>query len=93
MKTHRWADIKNKDMSPERRAELDAVRTYLVTYERDGSMWLARIESLDGCHTQGSTIDEARERIREALGLFDKDAAGAILVDDVRTADDPNPLK
>jgi predicted RNase H-like HicB family nuclease len=62
--------------------------SYRVTYEHDGSMWFAHIDALEGCHTQGRTIAQARERIREALSLFDKKAARAILVDDVRS-----PLK
>jgi predicted RNase H-like HicB family nuclease len=61
-----------------------AVKNYKVIYEHDGSMWFARIASLDGCFTQGRTIAQARERIREALALFDPHAGRAVLVDDVR---------
>ncbi|MGO8993776.1 MAG: type II toxin-antitoxin system HicB family antitoxin [Polyangiaceae bacterium] len=61
-----------------------AVKDYKVIYEHDGSMWFARIASLDGCHTQGRTIAQARERIRDALSLFDEQADRAVLVDDVR---------
>lgn len=59
--------------------------TYKVVYDRDESgWWLGRVPSVPGCHTQGRTIDEARRRIREALGLFVDDADKARLVDDVR---------
>jgi predicted RNase H-like HicB family nuclease len=59
--------------------------TYKVVYDRDESgWWLARVPSVPGCHTQGRTVDEARRRIREALGLFVDDAGKTRLVDAVR---------
>jgi predicted RNase H-like HicB family nuclease len=64
------------------------MKTYTVTYERDeDSMWVASIEALPGCHTQGRTIAQARRRIKEALAAYlddDKAAARARLVDDVK---------
>jgi predicted RNase H-like HicB family nuclease len=60
-------------------------RTYRVVYERDETgLWLARIQGVPGCHTQGRTLAQARERIREALSLFDDHAPSARLEDDVR---------
>jgi hypothetical protein len=35
------------------------------------------VPAVPGCHTQGATIDETRQRIREALALFVEDAADA----------------
>jgi predicted RNase H-like HicB family nuclease len=62
-----------------------AVSSYRVTYERDQSgWWVASVRGVRGCHTQGRTVDEARRRIREALGLFADDARTATLVDDVK---------
>ena len=59
--------------------------TYRVVYERDESgHWIASVPRVKGCHTYGRSINEARERIREALGLFVKNAARARLADDVR---------
>jgi predicted RNase H-like HicB family nuclease len=61
------------------------MRSYTVTYRRDSAgWWVAAVCGVRGCHTQGRTIRQARERIREALGLFVKGAARARLVDDVR---------
>jgi predicted RNase H-like HicB family nuclease len=64
------------------------MKSYKVTYERDEDRWwVASIESLPGCHTQGRTIDQARRRIREALSAYlddDKTAARARLIDDIR---------
>ena len=48
----------------------EAVKSYRVAYERDKSgWWIATVRGVRGCHTQGRTVDEARRRIREALGL------------------------
>jgi len=66
----------------------NAMKTYTVTYERDEDrVWVASIEALPGCHTQGRTIAQARRRIREALAAYlddEKAAARAHLVDEVR---------
>ena len=44
--------------------------TYNVRYELDeAGWWVAHVQGVPGCHTQGHTIDEARERIFEALQL------------------------
>jgi predicted RNase H-like HicB family nuclease len=57
---------------------------YHVLYERDeSSWWVASVRAVKGCHTQGRTVEEARRRIREALGLFVADAESAELVDEV----------
>ena len=49
----------------------EAVKSYRVAYERDESgWWVATVRGVRGCHTQGRTVDEARRRIRQALGLF-----------------------
>jgi predicted RNase H-like HicB family nuclease len=60
-------------------------KTYKVTYERyEKGLWVAHVKGIVGCHTQGRTIAQARDRIREALGLFDEHADKAQLEDDVR---------
>lgn len=62
------------------------MKSYTVTYERDESgLWVAEIASVPGCFTQGRTIEQARERIREALSLFIGDRAQRVtLHDDVK---------
>ena len=61
------------------------MKSYRVIYERDESgHWIATVPRVKGCHSYGRSISEARERVREALGLFVKHAARARLVDDVR---------
>jgi predicted RNase H-like HicB family nuclease len=62
-----------------------AMKSYEVSYQRDETgWWVASIPTVQGCHTQGRTIEEARRRIREALSLFADDADRAELVDRVR---------
>ena len=47
-----------------------AKKTYTVRYERDGDgWWVATVPDVQGCHTQGKSIAQARKRIREALAL------------------------
>jgi predicted RNase H-like HicB family nuclease len=63
----------------------EVVKTYLVTYERDeAGWWVASVRGVRGCHTEGRTVDEARRRIVEAMGLFVDDARSARIVDDVK---------
>jgi predicted RNase H-like HicB family nuclease len=59
--------------------------TYKVVYDRDESgTWIADVPSVPGCHSYGRTIEQARERVREALELWVRDAGTAYLVDEVR---------
>lgn len=45
--------------------------TIEVRYELDETgWWLATVPAIPGCHTQGRTIEQAENRIREALTLF-----------------------
>jgi len=68
-------------------------RSYTVLYERDSTgWWVASVPQVPGCHTQGRTIRQARERIREALGLFVKNVSKVRLVDDVRLPKDVRRL-
>lgn len=60
-------------------------RAYRVILERDESgAWIAWVPRVGGCHTYGRTLEQARRRIREALGLWIDDANTAELVEDVR---------
>ncbi len=74
-------------------ATMAKTRTYKVVYERDEKgLWVAEVESIPGCHTQGRTIAQARERIREALSLFDAQADKAPLQERVRLPSNVNRL-
>ena len=65
-----------------------AIRTFRVTYERDrDGWWVARIPELPGCNTQGRTLAEAQEEIRDALASWTGDrkfASAATLVSEIR---------
>jgi predicted RNase H-like HicB family nuclease len=57
---------------------------YRVVFERDESgAWLARVPKIRGCHTYGRTLDQARARVREALGLWIDDADRVEFVEEV----------
>jgi predicted RNase H-like HicB family nuclease len=61
------------------------MKTYVVLYEIDESgWWVASVPSVQGCQTQGRSIDEAKARIREALSLFLDDADKVQLKDKVQ---------
>jgi predicted RNase H-like HicB family nuclease len=54
--------------------------TYRVDISRDESgAWIARVPDVPGCHTYGRSLEQARRRIREALGLWVSDADRADL--------------
>jgi predicted RNase H-like HicB family nuclease len=56
------------------------MKTYTVVYERDeDGWWVAEVPEVPGCHTQGRAIDQARERILDALSLYSDDATPILL--------------
>jgi predicted RNase H-like HicB family nuclease len=64
-------------------------KTYRAVYELDQSgHWIVTVPAVKGCHTYGRSIRQARQRIREALGLFVRGAERVHLVDDVRLPTD-----
>ena len=57
---------------------------YRLDLERDESgAWIARVPDVPGCHTYGRTLEQARRRIREALGLWVDDAATTEFVEQI----------
>jgi predicted RNase H-like HicB family nuclease len=61
------------------------MRTYRVIYERDeDGWWVAEVPEVAGCHTQGRTIEQARERILDALSLFIVEGNEPLLSEEVR---------
>ena len=62
--------------------------TYRVKLTRDDDgAWLARVPSVPGCHTYGRSIEQAMNRIREALSLWVDDAVTAELQPDIRLSE------
>jgi predicted RNase H-like HicB family nuclease len=39
-------------------------------FEQDGDWWIAYIEEIPGVNSQGRTIEEARENLKEAVKLI-----------------------
>ena len=69
---------------------MGAKRLVHVTYEQDESgAWIAEVREQRECHTYGRSIAQAKERIREAMQLFDQ-LDGAEVVDEVVL---PAPVK
>jgi len=42
--------------------------TVLIEQDEDG-LYVAKVPELEGCHTQGSTLEEAVNRIKEAIAV------------------------
>ena len=44
--------------------------TFTAVFEQDGPWWIVYVEELPGANSQGATIDEARENLKEAIQLI-----------------------
>jgi predicted RNase H-like HicB family nuclease len=42
---------------------------FTAVFEREDNWWIAYVEELPGAHTQGTTLEEARENLKEAVAL------------------------
>jgi predicted RNase H-like HicB family nuclease len=42
---------------------------FTAVYEEDGDWWIAYVEEIPGANTQGRTLEEARENLKEAVEL------------------------
>lgn len=45
-------------------------RTFTAVSEKSGGWYIAHVEELPGANTQGRTLEEARENLREAIQLI-----------------------
>jgi predicted RNase H-like HicB family nuclease len=43
---------------------------FTAVFQQDGDWWLGWVEELPGANTQGRTLEEARENLREAVALI-----------------------
>lgn len=43
---------------------------YTAVFEQVGDWWMASAEELPGANSQGSTLEEARENLKEAIQLI-----------------------
>ncbi len=42
---------------------------FTAVFDHEGDWWIAYVEELPGANTQGRTLDEARENLKEAVHL------------------------
>ena len=42
---------------------------FTAVFEKRGDWWIAYVEELPGANTQGRTLEEARENLKEAIKL------------------------
>lgn len=63
--------------------------TYTAVYRRDAAgWWYVSVPELPACQTQGRTVDQARERIREAAALWlDLPESSLTIQDDVLSSE------
>lgn len=45
------------------------METFTAIFEREGEWWIGYVEELPGANTQGRTLEEARENLKEAVRL------------------------
>lgn len=43
---------------------------FTAVFEQDGDWWIGYIEEIPGVNTQGRTLEEARENLKEAVTLI-----------------------
>src|SRR5688572_12955151 len=56
-------------------AAMKAKARYTAKFERGEKYWVVQLKELPACISQARTIEQGKERIRAALGLFIGDAA------------------
>lgn len=63
----------------------ESKRTYPVIIEQDeDDMYIATVPSISGCYTQGKTVEQAMERIKEAILACDNDDVDPLKFVDVQ---------
>jgi predicted RNase H-like HicB family nuclease len=43
---------------------------FTAVFEQEGGWWIGYVEELPGANTQGQTLEEARENLKEAVQLI-----------------------
>ena len=49
--------------------EAQNVERFTAVFEQDGDWWIGYVEELPGATTQGRTLDEAQDNLKEAVQL------------------------
>lgn len=63
---------------------MERVEGYTVVYRHEEDIILAEVPALPGCFSDGATIEQARERVRDAILNFleDMEEAGEAIPED-----------
>jgi predicted RNase H-like HicB family nuclease len=64
------------------------VSEFTAVFEQAGEWWIGFVEELPGANTQGATLNEARENLREAVALIleanrelaERETAGRVVI-------------
>ncbi len=51
-------------------SEQSTMNKFTAVFERDGDWWIGYVEELPGANTQGRTLLEARENLKEAVEMI-----------------------
>lgn len=43
---------------------------FTAVFQQEGEWWMAYVEELPGANTQGRTLDEARENLKDAIQMI-----------------------
>jgi len=65
---------------------------YTSIFEQVGDWWIGHVEELPGCNVQESTLEEARESLKEAVQLIvqaNRELASLIRIISARRANKP----
>ena len=61
------------------------MRTCRAVFERDRrGVWLVSVPEVEGCHSYGRSLDEARRNLQEALSLFIDDTTRPRVSEEIR---------
>lgn len=64
---HKEKDVAKESVKKAGRAE--AMERFAAVFEQEGDWWMGYVEELPGANTQGRTLEEARDNLREAVEL------------------------
>ena len=45
------------------------INTFTAVFEQHGDWWMGYVEEVPGANTQGATLEEARENLKDAVQL------------------------
>lgn len=49
---------------------MQETRTFTAIFEEEGDWWIGYVEELPGSNSQGRTLEETRENLKEAIHLI-----------------------